>query len=197
MTDEHPDPTPADPALAALVARAGAARRRAPVERWQPAHCADLDIRIAADGTWFHDGAPIRREPLVRLFASVLRCDADGRHFLVTPAEKVGIVVEDAPFLAVEMHAAGAGADRVLTVRTNVGDVVAAGPEHPLRFAIEADTGGLKPYILVRGRLEARATRAVAQELADLVDTAPGAGGAWNGVWSGGAFFPIARAEEG
>lgn len=197
MTDEPADATTADAALAALIGRAGAARRRAPVERWEPAYCADLDLRIAADGTWFHDGSPIRREPLVRLFASVLRREPDGRHVLVTPAEKVGIVVEDAPFLAVEMHAAAAGAERVLTFRTNVGDVVAADPEHPLRFAVDADTGGLKPYILVRGRLEARATRAVAQELAALADVAPGDGGAWYGVWSGGAFFPIARAEEG
>lgn len=197
MTDEPADATTADAALAALIGRAGAARRRAPVERWEPAYCADLDLRIAADGTWFHDGSPIRREPLVRLFASVLRREPDGRHVLVTPAEKVGIVVEDAPFLAVEMHAAAAGAERVLTFRTNVGDVVAAGPEHPLRFAVDADTGGLKPYILVRGRLEARATRAVAQELAALAEVAPGDGGAWYGVWSGGAFFPIARAEEG
>lgn len=197
MTDEPADATTADAALAALIGRAGAARRRVPVERWEPAYCADLDLRIAADGTWFHDGSPIRREPLVRLFASVLRREPDGRHVLVTPAEKVGIVVEDAPFLAVEMHAAAAGAERVLTFRTNVGDVVAAGPEHPLRFAVDADTGGLKPYILVRGRLEARATRAVAQELAALADVAPGDGGAWYGVWSGGAFFPIARAEEG
>jgi len=197
VTDEPADATTADAALAALIGRAGAARRRAPVERWEPAYCADLDLRIAADGTWFHDGSPIRREPLVRLFASVLRREPDGRHVLVTPAEKVGIVVEDAPFLAVEMHAAAAGAERVLTFRTNVGDVVAAGPEHPLRFAVDADTGGLKPYILVRGRLEARATRAVAQELAALAEVAPGDGGAWYGVWSGGAFFPIARAEEG
>ena len=197
MTDEPADATTADAALAALIGRAGAARRRAPVERWEPAYCADLDLRIAADGTWFHDGSPIRREPLVRLFASVLRREPDGRHVLVTPAEKVGIVVEDAPFLAVEMHAAAAGAERVLTFRTNVGDVVAAGAELAQRFAVDADTGGLKPYILVRGRLEARATRAVAQELAALAEVAPGDGGAWYGVWSGGAFFPIARAEEG
>ena len=103
----------------------------------------------------------------MRLFASILRREPDGSHVLVTPVEKVGITVEDAPFLAVEVAAEGEGAERVLTFRTNVGDIVAAGPEHPLRFATEAGTGGLKPYLTVRGGLEALATRALALELVE------------------------------
>ena len=109
------------------------------MERWNPPYCGEIDIRIAADGTWFYRGSAIGREALVRLFASILRREPDGRHVLVTPVEKVGITVEDAPFMAVEVVAEGEGGERRLTFRTNVGDIVAAGREHPLRFA---DGGG-------------------------------------------------------
>ena len=102
------------------------------MERWNPPYCGEIDITIAADGTWFYRGSAIAREALVRLFASILRREPDGRHVLVTPVEKVGITVEDAPFLAVEVAAEGEGRERVLTFRTNVGDIVAAGPEHPI-----------------------------------------------------------------
>ena len=126
----------------------------------------------------------------MRLFASILRREPDGSHVLVTPVEKVGIAVEDAPFLAVEMAAEGEGADARLTFRTNVGDIVAAGPEHPLRFATEPATGGLKPYVLVRGGLEALATRvAHARPRRRWPTSRDGAAG----IWSGGAFFAFPR----
>ena len=163
------------------------------MERWNPPYCGEIDIRIAADGTWSYRGSAIGREALVRLFASILRREADGRHVLVTPVEKIGIIVEDAPFLAVEVAAAGEGRDRVLTFRTNVGDIVAAGPEHPLRFEVEAGTGGLKPYVSVRGRLEALATRALQLELVAMADEKGGRAG----LWSGGTFFAFFEADRG
>lgn len=200
-TRDRPDPTgpAADAQLAALVARAGAAGRAPPVERWDPPFCGDIDMKISADGRWHYGGSPIGREPLVKLFASVLRREPDGRYLLVTPVEKLGIIVEDVPFLAVEMHAEGDGAATRLIFRTNVGDVVTAGSERPLRFVDDPATGGMKPYVLVRGRLEARLTRAVAHELAERAVTAavedgkqPGAS---VGVWSDGTFFPMMMAD--
>ncbi len=173
------------PGLASLVAEAGEAAKARPVERWNPPYCGEIDMRIAADGTWHYRGSPIAREALVRLFASILRREADGRHVLVTPVERVGIAVDDAAFAAVEVAAGGEGANRTLTFRTNVGDIVAAGPEHPLRFAIEPATGGFKPYLYVRGGLEALATRAVALELVGIAVASDGAAG----LWSGGSFF--------
>jgi hypothetical protein len=203
--DETTPPTPdagpdaglatASPQLAALIARAGAAGRSPPVERWNPPFCGDIDMRIAVDGRWHYGGSPIGREPLVRLFSTVLRRDEDGGYFLVTPVEKLGITVEDAPFLAVEMAAEGDGADARLTFRTNVGDVVEAGADRPLRFRDDASTGGLVPYVLVRGRLEARLTRAVAHELAARAVTVPVDGVEQVGVWSGGRFFPMMAAD--
>ncbi|MBD8891355.1 DUF1285 domain-containing protein [Labrenzia suaedae] len=178
--------------LAALISRAGlSGKGKPPVDKWNPPFCGDLDIRIARDGSWHYMGSPIRREALVRLFASVLRQDDDGRHYLVTPVEKVGITVEDAPFLAVEMDVQADGPEQVLTLRTNVGDVIEAGPEHPLRFEIDAANGGLKPYVLVRGRLEALFARPLLYELAEhMSDTDPEGAGRC-GIWSKGAFFPV------
>jgi hypothetical protein len=129
----------------------------------------------------------------VRLFASILRREDDNRHFLVTPVEKVGIAVDDAPFTAVEVLVEGEGAERRLTFRTNVGDIVEAGPDHPLRFAEEAGTGGLKPYVKVRGRLEALATRPVALELVAIAEEDEGR----LGIWSGGAFYPFVESKRG
>ena len=149
-------------------------------------------MRIAADGTWHYRGSPIAREALVRLFASVLRREPDGRHVLVPPVARVGIVVDDAPVLAVEVVATGEGQARQLTFRTNVGDIVAADAAHPLRFEIEAGTGGLKPYLGIRHGLEALATRALALQLVDLAEARDGA----MGLRSGGAFFPFPAAGD-
>ncbi len=179
--------------LAKLVAEAGKQARARPVERWNPPYCGEIDIRIARDGAWFYRGSAISRDALVRLFASILRREPDGRHVLVTPVEKVGIVVEDAPFMAVELLQEGKGEETRLTFRTNVGDIVAAGLEHPLRFAREQGTDGLKPYVNVRGGLEALATRAVAQE---LVATAVEREGEL-GAWSGGVFFGFSGSKHG
>ena len=177
--------------LAALVAEAGKPAPARPVDRWNPPYCGEIDIRIAADGTWHYRGSAIAREALVRLFASILRREADGGHVLVTPVEKVGIVVEDAPFIAVEVAVERRGAERVMTFRTNVGDVVAAGPDHRLRFAVERATDGLKPYLTVRGGLEALATRTLALELAGIAEEKDGIAG----LWSGGAFFAFPSSQ--
>ena len=153
-------------------------RRLPPVERWDPPHCGHSFMRIARDGSWYHEGRPIRRPELVRLFASILRREPDGGYLLVTPAEKLTIDVEDAPFVAVEMRSEGEGRERALAFRLNTGEIVLAGPGHRLRL------DGTRPYLEVRGRLDALIARAVWYELAEL---ALGEGG----VWSGGAFFPI------
>jgi hypothetical protein len=180
-----PDNTNRIIGLEALL-RSQAGKAPAPVEQWDPPHCGDIGMRIRADGVWLYQGSPIGRAALVKLFAGVLRKDADGRHYLVTPAEKVDVAVDDAPFLAVEMEVRGAGWAQTLMFRTNVDDIVEAGPQHPLRFAGEPGSGGLKPYLLVRGRLEALVTRALYYDLVELAVTEEGRG---LGVWSGGAFF--------
>jgi hypothetical protein len=179
------------PALSALIARAGRAAPGRPVARWDPPATGASDMRIGLDGTWFHLGSAITREPLVRLFASILRREQDGGHVLVTPVEKLSIRVEDAPFVAVELHAQSAGAEQILTFRTNVGDVVRCGAAHPLTFRNEPGTGGLKPYLGVRDNLEALATRPVMFELVALAGHKDGA----EGVWSGGAFFAFPAVE--
>jgi len=155
--------------LEALV-REQSGQRLPPVDSWNPPYCGDIGMAIRADGVWMYQGSPIGRMPLVKLFARVLRRDTDGRHYLVTPVEKVDVAVVDAPFLAVEMAVNGAGADQQITFRTNVDDLVAVGPEHPLRFAEEAGSGGLKPYVLVRGRLEALVTRALYYDLVEMAE---------------------------
>ncbi len=185
--------------LAALISRASAetgGRGLPPVERWNPPFCGDIDMEIRADGTWFYLGTPIGRAPLVRLFSTVLRKDEDGKTYLVTPVEKVGIRVADAPFLAVEMNASGEGAAQVLTFRTNVGDVVEAGAEHPLRFVIAGENSELKPYLLVRGRLEALVSRAVMYDLVELGETVEIDGVPMFSVRSGGVVFPVMPAAE-
>ena len=167
-----------------------------PVHKWNPDFCGDIDMRIARDGTWFYMGTPIGRKPLVRLFSQVLRHDADGRYYLVTPVEKLGIRVDDAPFVAVELVATGEGRDQVLTFRTNVDDVVAADPDHPIRVAIDPETEEPSPYILVRDGLEALINRPVFYQLVELGVVEAGDGTDLYGVWSGGAFFPIGRADN-
>jgi len=183
--------------LEALISRAArAGKGLPPVERWNPPFCGDIDMEIRPDGTWFYMGTPIGRAPLVQLFSTVLRKDEDGNTYLVTPVERVGIRVVDAPFVAVEVNVSGQGDDQVVTFRTNVGDVVEAGPDHPLRFVDEAETGGLKPYVLVRGRLEALVARPVMYELVCHGEEIDVDGTAMFAVRSRGAVFPIMPAER-
>ncbi|TPG43751.1 DUF1285 domain-containing protein [Sphingomonas koreensis] len=181
---------PAAPDLASLsfaeLARLQAEAKLPPVEQWNPAHCGDSEMRIARDGTWFHQGSPIGRSDMVRLFSTILRREPDGGYVLVTPGEKLDIVVEDAPFVALELKREGEGRDARLAFRLNTGDVVVAGPEHRLRFVDRDD--GPHPYLTVRAGLEALVARAVYYDLAEIalaVDEAP------IGLWSDGAFFAM------
>jgi len=175
------------PGLAALLSQTGSPAAPRPVEFWHPERCGPLPLRINADGAWIYHGSPIAREALVRLFASVLRREPDGSYVLVTPVEKLVIEVEDAPFLAVEMAADGEGRDARLSVRTNVGDVATIDAAHPLRFAVEPRTGGLKPYVRVRGGLDALLARGLVPPLIERAETHGGR----LGLWSAGAFFPL------
>ncbi|MBR2535874.1 MAG: DUF1285 domain-containing protein [Hyphomicrobium sp.] len=175
--------------LEALIKAAGPGTGPRPVESWNPPDCGDIGLKIGADGLWLYQGTPIGRMPLVKLFASILRKDADGRTYLVTPVEKIVVEVEDAPFHAVEMAVEGEGVDQSLTFRTNVDDVVTVDAEHTLRFVSAPPDGGLKPYVRVRGRLDALVTRAV---YADLVALAVENDAGVLGLWSGGVWWPMA-----
>jgi hypothetical protein len=165
-----------------------------PVHLWNPPFCGDLDMRIAADGTWFYLKTPIGRPALVKLFASVLKREAD-KYFLVTPVEKVGIQVEDAPFLAVEMQAEEGPRGRILHFRTNVDDWVACGRDNPLRFEPEPGTGGLKPYLHVRRDLWAKVSRPLFYDLVELGEEREVGGQTMFGVMSDGQFFAMATAD--
>jgi hypothetical protein len=181
-------------AITGALARAGA-KGPPPVERWNPPFCGDLDMRIAADGTWFYMKTPIGRPALVKLFASVLKREGDS-YFLVTPVEKCGITVDDAPFLAVELTIENGAEGRVLHFRTNVDDWVKCGPQHVLRFEPEAGTGGLKPYLHVRRDLWAKVTRALFFDLVEIGEEREVDGKAMFGVTSMGAFFAMAPADQ-
>lgn len=186
--------TPSAEGIAASV-RAAKGRGLPPVHLWNPPFCGDLDMRIARDGTWFYQGTPIGRPGLVRLFSTILRKDGD-RYFLVTPVEKVGITVDDAPFVAVDFDVTGAGPEQVLRFHTNVGDSVTAGEETPLRFTRDPETGEPSPYVMVRAGLEALIDRKSFYRLVDLGQEHEVDGAAWFGLWSGGRFFGIIPAAE-
>ena len=173
----------------AEIAELAAARRLPPVESWHPQNSGDSDMRIARDGSWYHEGGRIERPALVRLFSTILRREPDGSHVLVTPGEKLDIVVEDAPFVAVEVASEGSGRSRRLAFRLNTGDLVVAGPDHPLR--IEERDDGPHPYLLVRAGLDALVARPVFYELAEL---ALAEGAEPPGLWSDGAFFALGEA---
>ena len=180
---------------AARDAAASAAKGKGlpPVHLWNPPFCGDLDMRIATDGTWFYLGTPIGRPALVRLFSTVLKREGD-KHFLVTPVEKVGITVDDAPFLAVEMVKDQDDRGPLLRFRTNVDDWVACDADHRLRFEVAAD-GGVTPYLHVRADLWAKVTRAVYYDLVDIGEERVVDGHSMFGIASGGAFFAMADAE--
>jgi len=182
------DPSGAD-ALSRLLAAAGKQKGKPPVEKWNPPYCGEIGMRIASDGTWFYQGSPIGRHALVKLFASILRKDSTG-HVLVTPVERVGIEVEDAPFLAVEMVAEGEGDARRISFRTNVDDLVEVGPEHPLRFERDAQ-GGVKPYLRVRGDLWALVTRPLMYDLIEMGEEREVSGKPVYGIGAGGLFHVI------
>ena len=189
MSGQKPVTPTADSIAAA--ARAAKSRGLPPVQDWNPPFSGDLDIRIARDGTWYYLGTPINRSGLVRLFSTILKKE-DGKYFLVTPVEKVGITVEDAPFVAVDFEAAGEGRDQVLTFTTNVGDTAVAGPDHPIRVERDSQTGEPAPYVLIRANLEALIDRKSFYRLVELGAHHEG----WFGLWSSGAFFPVIPSGE-
>ncbi|WP_240610980.1 DUF1285 domain-containing protein [Oceaniglobus ichthyenteri] len=179
------------PTAESLAASARAASKGGlpPVHQWNPPFCGDLDIHIARDGTWFYLGTPIGRKPLVRLFSTILKREGDN-YFLVTPVEKVGITVEDAPFVAVDFQVGG-GDTPTLTFETNVGDFVTADAGHPIRVIRDAESGEPAPYVMVRAGLEALIDRKSFYRLVDQGEAAHHNGQDWFGVWSSAQFFPI------
>jgi hypothetical protein len=183
------NPSSLEQLVAALKAQAadGAAseKRLPPVETWNPTHCGEAGLEILRDGTWRHEGTRITREPLVRLFASILRKDEDGATYVVTPAEKIRVHVEDAPFVAIRADRHGEGREQTVVFTTNVGDVVEAGPGNPIRVEYAGDEP--RPYVLVRGRLEARILRPPFYDLVEWAEHREGK----LGVWSGGAWWEL------
>lgn len=181
------------PSAESIASSARAAQKGGlpPVHLWNPPHCGDIDMRIARDGTWFYMGTPIGRAELVKLFSTILRKDGDD-YVLVTPVEKVGITVDDAPFVAVDFNLRGDG----LEFETNVGDKMVAGPDHPIRVVRDPETGEPSPYVLVRANLEALIDRKSFYRLVDIGERADYDGVVWFGVRSQGMFFPIIPAAE-
>ncbi len=161
-----------------------------PVHLWNPDFCGDIDMRIARDGTWFYMGTPIGRKPMVKLFSTIIRRDGDD-YFLITPVEKVGITVDDAPFVAISLQVEGEGEAQVLRFTTNVDDEIEAGTEHPLRVELDPQTQEPSPYLHVRVNLEALIHRNVFYQLVELAVPQQIDGQTWLGVWSAGQFYPI------
>ena len=179
----------------AAAAKTAAKGGLLPVHLWNPPHCGDIGMEIRRDGTWFYQGTPIGRAPMVRLFSTILRKDPDG-YVLVTPVEKVSIRVEDVPFIAQDAEVTGEGAAQAITFTTNVGDEATAGPDRPIRAERDAETGEPAPYVLVRAGLEARIDRKTFYRLVEIGEHADHAGEGWFGLRSGGAFFPVIPSAE-
>ena len=179
----------------AQAAQQAGKRGLPPVHLWNPPFCGDLDMRIARDGTWFYLGTPIGRAPLVRLFSTILRRDGDD-YFLVTPVEKVGITVDDAPFVAIDFNIKNNGLDQIITFETNVGDIAIAGSQNPIRVVRDAETGEPSPYVLIRANLEALIDRKSFYRLVDIGAHHEVNGQKWFGLWSSAIFFPIIPSEE-
>ncbi|MEO9820272.1 MAG: DUF1285 domain-containing protein [Paracoccaceae bacterium] len=181
------------PSTDSLIASINASKTRGlpPVHLWNPPFCGDLDMRIARDGTWFYQGTPIGRPALVKLFSSILKRE-NGKYFLVTPVEKVGITVDDAPFVAVDFESTGSGQDQNVTFETQVGDSAAAGADHPIRVERDPETGEPSPYVHIRADLEALIDRKSFYRLVELGSHKEG----WFGIWSGGTFFQVIPSAE-
>ncbi|MAS42495.1 MAG: proteophosphoglycan precursor [Rhodobacteraceae bacterium] len=192
-----PAPAPDAEGLAQSIKQAGKQKRGpAPVHLWNPPFCGDLDMRIARDGSWWYLGTPIGRIALVKLFASVIRKDGDD-YFLVTPVEKVGITVDDAPFVAVDFRVTDPrGPEQALTFVTSLDDEAEAGPEHPIRVARDPETGEPSPYVLLRTNLEALIDRKSFYRLIEVCEHREIEGTRWFGVRSRGEFFPIIPSAE-
>lgn len=197
MQDAEPDAPLPKPTAEGLVAAAKAAGKKGPppVHLWNPPFCGDLDIRIARDGTWYYLGTPFGRMPLVKLFSSILKLE-DGRYYLVTPVEKVGITVDDAPLLAVDFEVTGEGAAQDIRFVTKTDDEVTAGPDNPIRVARDPETGEPSPYVHVRRGLEAQIDRKSFYRLIELGTHETLDGQDWFGLWSQGRFFPIIPSAE-
>ncbi len=193
--DRRPDPAAAENFAKAAKAAKKGKRGPAPVHLWDPPYCGELDIRIRRDGSWWYLGTPIGRPELVRLFASILKLE-DGRHYLVNPVEKVGITVDDAPFVAVDFRVESPGPDQALVFETNVGDETVAGPENPIRVVRDPETGEPSPYVHVRRGLEALIDRKSFYRLVEIGGHQELDGARWFGLRSGGAFFPIIPSRE-
>jgi uncharacterized protein len=181
--------------MAVSAATKGGKKGPPPVHLWNPPYCGEIDIRIARDGLWYYLGTPIGRQPLVDLFASILKLE-DGKYFLVTPVEKVGITVEDAPLFVVDAEATGTGTAQDVTLTTRTGDVVVAGPDHRIRVERDPVDGEPSPYVHIRRGLEARIDRKTFYRLVDLCVHETLDGEAWFGLWSGGTFFPVIPSSE-
>ena len=184
-------PAPSAEGIAAAARAAQKGRGLPPVDKWNPEFCGDLDMRIARDGTWFYLGTPIGRPKMVRLFSTILRKDGDD-YFLVTPVEKVGITVDDAPFVAIDFEVAGTDQEQTLTFLTNVGDSTVAGPDAPIRVVRDPDTGEPSPYVIIRANLEALIDRKSFYRLVEIGAHHEG----WFGLWSGGEFFGLIPSAE-
>ena len=183
--------------LLKVIMPQGEGKKLPPVETWNPQGEKDIGMEIRADGSWWHQGGQIKRERMVKLFSRILRKDADGGTYLVTPYEKVIVHVEDAPFIAVRVDRAGeAGPGQELVFTTNLDDVAIAGPDHPIRVETDADTQEPSPYVLVRGRLEAKLARPVFYELAELAEPNAADDGRTMGVWSQGVFYELGAAGD-
>lgn len=187
--------TPSPDTLAEAAKAARTAKGLPPVHKWNPPFCGDLDMRIARDGTWFYEGTPIGRPALVRLFSTILKREGE-KYFLVTPVEKVGITVDDAPFVAVDFQVSGDGRDQELRFTTNVGDTTCAGPDNPLCVIRDAQTGEPAPYVHVRAGLEALIDRKSFYRLVELGAHERCGGQDWFGLWSGGQFFRMIPSAE-
>ncbi len=197
MTNQKDDQKVIKPTADIIAQSAQAVSKKGPppVHLWNPPFCGDLDMRIARDGTWFYLGTPIGRMPLVKLFSSIIRKDGDD-YFLVTPVEKVGITVDDAPFLGIDYEVEGSGKDQVITFTTQVDDTAVAGPESPIRVVRDPETGEPSPYVLIRANLEALIDRKSFYRLVDIGVHEKHEGEQWFGVWSSGMFFPIIPSAE-